>query len=203
MLSAMSRAGFGVLSLGVLLSLLLLVSAGTLAHPGGASGVALLLTPVLILCAGTAIGVVVMLRARAARLSGLWGFLAMILTVQTLALMVTILVDDDALGDPFRAVLGMPALWLLVSFIGFLLWVPNWAGPRALDIGLSVVAALAAIIVIAVGFTMHGASSDASLVERTIAGMVAAVPSADWIGVGVFVTALAGVMAGRLLPEAE
>jgi hypothetical protein len=203
MLSAMSRAGFGVLSLGVLLSLLLLVSAGTLAHPGGASGVALLLTPVLILCAGTAIGVVVMLRARAARLSGLWGFLAMILTVQTLALMVTILVDDDALGDPFRAVLGMPALWLLVSFIGFLLWVPEWAGPRALDIGLSVVAALAAIIVIAVGFTMHGASSDASLVERTIAGMVAAVPSADWIGVGVFVTALAGVMAGRLLPEAE
>jgi hypothetical protein len=203
MLSAMSRAGFGVLSLGVLLSLLLLVSAGTLAHPGGASGVALLLTPVLILCAGTAIGVVVLLRARAARLSGLWGFLAMILTVQTLALMVTILVDDDALGDPFRAVLGMPALWLLVSFIGFLLWVPNWAGPRALDIGLSVVAALAAIIVIAVGFTMHGASSDASLVERTIAGMVAAVPSADWIGVGVFVTALAGVMAGRLLPEAE
>jgi hypothetical protein len=203
MLSAMSRAGFGVLSLGVLLSLLLLVSAGTLAHPGGASGVALLLTPVLILCAGTAIGVVVMLRARAARLSGLWGFLAMILTVQTLALMVTILVADDALGDPFRAVLGMPALWLLVSFIGFLLWVPNWAGPRALDIGLSVVAALAAIIVIAVGFTMHGASSDASLVERTIAGMVAAVPSADWIGVGVFVTALAGVMAGRLLPEAE
>ena len=203
MLSAMSRAGFGVLSLGVLLSLLLLVSAGTLAHPGGASGVALLLTPLLILCAGTAIGVVVMLRARAARLSGLWGFLAMILTVQTLALMVTILVDDDALGDPFRAVLGMPALWLLVSFIGFLQWVPNWAGPRALDIGLSVVAALAAIIVIAVGFTMHGASSDASLVERTIAGMVAAVPSADWIGVGVFVTALAGVMAGRLLPEAE
>ena len=120
-----------------------------------------------------------------------------------LALMVTILVADDALADPFRAVLGMPALWLLVSFIGFLLWVPNWAGPRALDIGLSVVAALAAIIVIAVGFTMHGASSDASLVERTIAGMVAAVPSADWIGVGVFVTALAGVMAGRLLPEAE
>jgi len=203
MLSAMSRAGFGVLSLGVLLSLLLLVSAGTLAHPGGASGVALLLTPVLILCAGTAIGVVVMLRARAARLSGLWGFLAMILTVQTLALMVTILVADDALADPFRAVLGMPALWLLVSFIGFLLWVPEWAGPRALDIGLSVVAALAAIIVIAVGFTMHGASSDASLVERTIAGMVAAVPSVDWIGVGVFVTALAGVMAGRLLPEAE
>jgi hypothetical protein len=196
----MSRTGFAVLSLGVLLSLLLLASAGSLAHAGDTF--AALLTPVLIILAGTAIGVVVALRARATHLSGLWGFLAMILTVEALALMVTILVDD-ALTDPLRAVLGMPALWLLVSFIGFLLWVPNWAGPRALDIGLSVVAALAAIIVIAVGFTMHGASSDASLVERTIAGMVAAVPSADWIGVGVFVTALAGVMAGRLLPEAE
>jgi hypothetical protein len=196
----MSRTGFAVLSLGVLLSLLLLASAGSLAHVGDTF--AALLTPVLIILAGTAIGVVVALRARAMHLSGLWGFLAMILTVEALALMVTILVDD-ALPDPLRAVLGMPALWLLVSFIGFLLWVPNWAGPRALDIGLSVVAALAAIIVIAVGFTMHGASSDASLVERTIAGMVAAVPSVDWIGVGVFVTALAGVMAGRLLPEAE
>ena len=98
----------------------------------------------------------------------------------------------------------MPALWLLVSFIGFLLWVPNWAGPRALDIGLSVVAALAAIIVIATGYTMlHGPEADASVVERAIADIVAAVPSVDWIGVGVFVTALAGVMAGRLLPEAE
>jgi hypothetical protein len=41
------------------------------------------------------------------------------------------------------------------------------------------------------------------VVERAIADIVAAVPSVDWIGVGVFVTALAGVMAGRLLPEAE
>jgi hypothetical protein len=195
----MSRTGFAVLSLGVVLSLLLLASAGRLADAGDTSG--LVLTPVLIILAGTAIGVVVALKARATHLSGLWGFLAMILTVQALALMVTILVDD-ALSDPLRAVLGMPALWLLVSFIGFLLWVPNWAGPRALDIGLSVVAALAAIIVIAVGYTMHG-SAGTSVVERGIADMVAAVPSVDWIGVGVFVTALAGVMAGRLLPEAE
>jgi hypothetical protein len=197
----MSRTGFAVLSLGVLLSLLLLASAGSLAHAGDTF--AALLTPVLIILAGTAIGVVVALRARATHLSGLWGFLAMILTVEALALMVTILVDD-ALPDPLRAVLGMPALWLLVSFIGFLLWVPNWAGPRALDIGLSVVAALAAIIVIATGYTMlHGPEADASVVERAIADMVAAVPSVDWIGVGVFVTALAGVMAGRLLPEAQ
>ena len=80
----MSRTGFAVLSLGVLLSLLLLASAGSLAHVGDTF--AALLTPVLIILAGTAIGVVVALRARATHLSGLWGFLAMILTVEALAL---------------------------------------------------------------------------------------------------------------------
>jgi hypothetical protein len=41
------------------------------------------------------------------------------------------------------------------------------------------------------------------MVERMIADVAAAVPSVDWIGFGVFVTALAGIMAGRMLPEAE
>jgi hypothetical protein len=68
---------------------------------------------------------------------------------------------------------------------------------------MSAVAALAAMIVIAVGHTMHGALERATMVERVIADIVAAVPSADWIGFGVFVTALAGIMVGRMLPEAE
>jgi hypothetical protein len=199
----MTRTGFVVLSIGVLLCLPLLYGASALAIGSGMPDAGLALIPVVIVSAGVAVGVLVMLRARAAQLSGLWGFLAMILTVQGLALLAAILIDGHAAANPVAGALGSPALWLLVSFILFLLWVPNWAGPRALDIGMSAVAALAAMIVIAVGHTMHGALERATMVERVIADIVAAVPSADWIGFGVFVTALAGIMVGRMLPEAE
>jgi len=199
----MTRTGFVVLSIGVLLGLPLLYGASALAVGSDMPDAGLALMPIVIVGAGVAVGVLVMLRARAAQLSGLWGFLAMILTVQGLALLATILIDDGTTSNPVTSALGSPALWLLVSFIGFLLWVPNWAGPRALDIGLSAVAALAAMIVIAVGYTMHGIRADASAVQRVIADVVAAVPSVDWIGFGVFVTALAGIMVGRMLPEAE
>ena len=199
----MTRTGFFVVSIGVLLGLPLLYGASALAVGGGVPDAGLAVAPMLIVGAGIAVGVLVMFKARAANLSGLWGFLAMILTVQGLALLATILVDGSAAPNPVSGALGSPALWLLVSFLLFLLWVPDWAGPRALDVGMSTVAALAAIIVIAVGHTMHGTAPRGTIVERVIADVVAAVPSVDWIGLAVFVTALAGILVGRWLPEAE
>lgn len=157
--------------------------------------------PLLIVAASIGMGIAVSLRARSAQLSGLWGFLAMALTVQALTLVVSIVVGagPDTLGDPLAAALQSSALWLLVSFIVFLLLVPEWAGPRALDVGLSAVAGLAAIIVIAVGQTFTASSAG---VASWIAATVTVLPHIDWIALGVFVTALAGIMAGRVLPEA-
>ena len=223
-LAGMTRKGFVVFSFGVLFGLPLLYVAslsalglGFMPTACGAGlvgagcvlmrAVSLLALPLLIVLAGIGMGVVVMFRARAAQLSGLWGFLAMILTVQGLALIATIVVEGGAnatgggaLG-PLEAAFGSSALWLLLSFVVFLLLVPDWAGPRALDLGLSAVAAFAAIIVIAVGYAIHG--GDGAFPEPVVTQLVGALPHVDWIGLGVFVTALLGILAGRWLPEAK
>jgi hypothetical protein len=225
MMPGMTRSGFVVLSAGLMASLPLLYAASVLLLRGGADGAdcaalgdgrmacALLAlaryaaVPLLIVAASIGMGIAVSLRARSAQLSGLWGFLAMALTVQALTLIVSIVVGagpDTAGPDPLAAALKSSALWLLVSFIVFLLLVPEWAGPRALDVGLSTVAGLAAIIVIAVGQVLTAAPSGVLPgLASWIAATVTVLPHIDWIALGVFVTALAGIMAGRVLPEAE
>lgn len=192
----MTRTGFVVLSLGVLLGLPLAYAAS----PLQLAGLEAIVAPLLIVLAGIVMGIVVMLRARAASLSGLWGFLTMIHTVQALALIATMLADNAA-ADPLAMMLGSSALWLVVSFTIFLFVVPDWAGPRALDVGLSAVAALAAIIAIAAGYTMHADNPVGA--QRVLADVLEALPYIDWIALGVFVTALTGIIAGRMLPEIE
>lgn len=224
----MGRTGFVIFTIGILLGLPLLyvASAQTLmgtitpsscpSGMGGDMGCALMTmagfaaAPVVIVLAGIGMGIVVLLRARTASLSALWGFLAMVLTVQALALVATLVVQGGlippAVGvtDPLTAALRSSSLWLLGAFILFLLLVPEWRGPALLDIGLSLVAALAAIIVIAVGHSLNGAPVGYFLsLQRGIADALRNVPNVDWIALGVFVTALAGIMAGRVLPEAE
>jgi hypothetical protein len=224
----MGRTGFAIFTIGILLGLPLLyvASAQTLAgslDPALCAGAvhdqmgclarlvaSFAAAPVVIVVAGIGMGIVVLLRARAASLSGLWGFLAMVLTVQALALVGTFAVQGGlvppgiGVTDPLAAVLQSSSLWLLGAFILFLLLVPEWRGPAFLDIGLSLVAALAAIIVIAVGHSLNAPPVGYFLsLQQAIADTLGNVPNVDWIALGVFVTALAGIMAGRVLPEAE
>lgn len=224
----MGRTGFVIFTIGILLGLPLLyvASAQTLmgsitpsncpSGMGGDMGCALMLmagfaaAPIMIVVAGIGMGIVVLLRARAASLSGLWGFLAMVLTVQALALVGTFVVQGGlvppgtGVPDPMATALQSSSLWLLGAFILFLLLVPEWRGPAFLDIGLSLVAALAAIIVIAVGHSLNAVPVGYFLsLQQAIADTLGNVPNVDWIALGVFVTALAGIMAGRVLPEAE
>lgn len=224
----MGRTGFVIFSVGLLLGLPLLYVAG--AHSiaavltpancpsgvGGDMGCFLLLmlgfaaAPIVIVIAGIGMGIVVLLRARAASLSGLWGFFGLVLTVQALAVLAGFAIGG---GFDLRQVLATPlldgalrsaSLWLLAVFLLFLLLVPEWRGPPALDIGLSLVAAIAAIIVVAVSHSMTAMPVGYFLeLQRGIADALVNVPNVDWIALGVFVTALAGILAGRLLPEAE
>src|SRR5262245_10277327 len=104
----MTRKGFVTFSLAGLLALTLLYGASLSALGSGAlpAPIGRLALPVLIILGGIGMGVVTMLRARSAQLSGLWGFLAMILTVQTLALIATIVVAGEAGAGPLEAALG-------------------------------------------------------------------------------------------------
>jgi hypothetical protein len=160
--------------------------------------------PVVIVLAGIGMGIVVLLRARATSLSALWGFVVMVLTVQAMALLATLFVIPGGIGaDPLAAALRSASLWLLGAFLLFLLLVPEWRGPAPLDIGLSLIAALAAIIVIAVGHSMDVPIGYFLGIQEAIANTLAYIPNVDWIALGIFVTALVGICAGRMLPEAE
>jgi hypothetical protein len=219
----MGRTGFVIFTMGILLGVPLLYAGGVLTLDGSleatcaasqqmgcamAMFAGMAVAPLLILVAGIGMGIVVLLRARAASLSGLWGFFALVLTVQAMA-MIAGLAIQSRLGLPdapplVEHVLGTAPLWLLGILLLFLLLVPEWRGPPALDIGLSLVAAVAAIIVVAVGHSVRAMPFGYFLeFQRAVAAALENVPNVEWIALGVFATALAGIWIGRLMPEAE
>lgn len=216
----MGRTGFVIFTIGILLGLpLLYVGAGlafagslpALCGPQPSQGCGLLLfipiaaAPLVTLAAGIGMGIVVLLRARAASLSAAWGFFALVLTVQAMAMIAGLALQNSLQIPPLiEGIVGSAPLWLLAILLLFLVLVPEWRGPPALDIGLSLIAAVAAIIVVAVGHSLRGMPFGYFLdLQRAIANTLMYVPNVEWIALGVFVTALAGIWVGRLMPEAE